>query len=484
MKKLFATLSAICMVNFAAQSQVVINEVLYNIPGSGENEEFIELHNMGAAAVNLQNYTFTQGVTHTFNSGTIPAGGYFVIASDSAAFHASFGVAPDAVWTSGGLSNGGEDITIYDGAGTLIDSVDYETSAPWPADAAGQGRSLQLCDPVTDNNLGTNWGTSNIANGVNGTTGTDSLYATPGLVNACVIVVPPPPPSYPVYTFDQINNVDTNGTADSVNVTCELRGIAHCIDLRGGTGIDFNFANSNNSAGVRVFSFVDVDNYTVTSGDSLHIWGEVVQFNGLLQFAPDSIVVISQGNPTATPMLVTQLSETTENRLVMFANMHLVDTAEWTGSGSGFNVRMTDGGADTIVVRIDNDVDLYSQTAPLGTFSISGWGGQFDSSIPRNEGYQLMPCNMMMITGTHQVENNSGLVRIYPNPASTLLNVQSDVEIQTIAVYNTLGQAVVNLNNVNTTTTQVATSDLENGVYIISIVTNEKTMTQQFQVVK
>lgn len=484
MKKLFSTLSAILLVSFAAHSQVVINEILYNDPSAGaDEEEFIELHNTGATAVNLLDYTFTQGVVHTFTGGTIPAGGYFVIAVDSAFFHNAFGMAPDAVWTSGGLSNSGEDITLYDNNGVLVDSVDYDDATPWPTSPDGDGYSLQLCDPATDNNDAANWGTSNLGTGLS-STGVDSLFATPGMMNACVTVVPPPPPSYPLYTFDQINDVDSSGNADSLNVTCELRGIAHCIDLRGGSGLDFPFANSDNSAGIRVFTFSDVDAYSVTAGDSLHIWGTVSQFNGLLQFSPDSIAVISQGNATASPMMVTQLSEMTENRLVMFTGMSLVDTAEWTGTGSGFNVRITNGSTDTITVRIDNDVDLYSMPAPLGTFSISGWVTQFDASIPRDEGYTLSTCGMSMLTNTTKVEANSQQVSIFPNPAATVLNVQSATEIQAITVHNTLGQAVLNISNVNNYTTQITTNNLDNGVYIISIVTNNKVMTQQFQVVK
>jgi hypothetical protein len=303
-------------------------------------------------------------------------------------------------------------------------------------------------------------------------------------MNTCTFIAPPPPPSYPVYTFDQINDIDTSGNADSLGVTCELRGIAHCIDLRGGSGLDFPFASSDNNAGIRVFTFSDVDAYTVTAGDSLHIWGTVSQFNGLLQFAPDSIAVISQGNATASPVMVTQLSEIYENKLVMFNNMSLVDTAEWTSIGSGFNVQITDGSADTITLRIDNDVDLYNMPAPLGTFSVAGWVTQFDPTTPRNEGYTLSTCGMNMLTNARKVENNSTEVSIFPNPAATVLNVQSATEITNITVHNTLGQVVLNMNNVNTYTTQISTNNLDNGVYIISIVTGNKVMTQQFQVVK
>lgn len=484
MRKLFSTLAAILLLSMTSQAQIIINEILYNIPGANENEEFIELYNAGGSAVNLQGYTFTQGVTLTIGNKSIPAGGYFVIGFNAAAFQTSFGFAADTVFT-GGLSNTGEDIALHDAAGNTVDSVDYKTTAPWPTLAAGQGRSLQLCDYMTDNLIATNWGTNNTSTGVNGSTGTDLLYATPGAANTCVGVAPPPPLSgYPVYTFGQVSGVNAGGVADSVGARCQLRGIAHCVDMRGGAGLDFPLSSSTNTGGIRVFAFADVDGYVVQVGDSLHVWGEIVQFNGLLQLDPDSIAVISAGNATASPMTVTTLTEATENKLVMFNGMHVVDTAAWTGLGSGFNVLMTNGSADTILVRVDADVDLFSQPAPLGTFSISGWAGQFDSSNPFDSGYQLFPCGMSMLVGTTELEANSNQIAIFPNPTATVLNVQGDLEIQNILVYNTLGQTVININNVNTTTAQVNTSTLENGVYVIAIMTDKKMITKQFQVIR
>jgi hypothetical protein len=42
-------------------------------------------------------------------------------------------------------------------------------------------------------------------------------------------------------------------------------------------------------------------------------------------------------------------------------------------------------------MRIDNEVDLYSQPVPVGMFDVVGIGGQFDGSVPRDEGYQILP---------------------------------------------------------------------------------------------
>ncbi|MGH1339112.1 MAG: lamin tail domain-containing protein [Aureispira sp.] len=490
MRKLFFTLSALLLLQVTAFSQtneVIITEIMYNIPGNTEDVEFIELYNPSSVnTVTLNDFTFTQGVTFTFPSAaagaiTIAPNSYFVIAADSADFNSTFGMNPNATWFNGGLSNSGEDITILNANGVMVDSVDYDDGAPWPTAADGQGRSLQLCDLLTDNNVGSNWGTTNTPAGTN-TTG-DSIYATPGMMNSCVTVVPPPPVSYPLYTIDMINNLDANGVADSVSVTCELRAIAYCIDSRGGSGLDFPFAQSDNSAGIRIFTFLDVDNYVHTAGDSLHIWGEVLQFNGLLQFRPDSILVISQGNTIPNPMIVTQLSEMTENKYVQLNGVSLVDTAEWTGTGGGFNVRVTTGSTDTLSLRIDNDVDLYSQPAPMGTFSIAGWGGQFDASSPFSEGYQLVTCGSVNFVNTTSIEAPLA-VRVYPNPASRFLTVEAGVVLETVIVYNALGQVVLSVNNLNTTNTQINTNELANGIYTISIVSGERVSSQLFQVAK
>ena len=105
---------------------------------------------------------------------------------------------------------------------------------------------------------------------------------------------------------------------------------------------------------------------------------------------PDSIVFLSTGIALPTAALVTTLSESTESELVTFENAVLVDPNQWSGSGSGFNVDVTNG-TDTIVVRIDSDVDLYNQPAPTGRFNVSGIAGQFDLSSPYFSGYQLLP---------------------------------------------------------------------------------------------
>lgn len=191
-------------------------------------------------------------------------------------------------------------------------------------------------------------------------------------------------PTYPIGT---ITTVDSNGVGDSLNVTCFIEGVVYGVDLRGGNGIQFTVIDP--TGGIGVFSFNDISNYTVQEGDSIKLRGSVGAFNGLIQMNPDSIQLISTGNPLKQPTLVTQLGENTESDLIVLENVTLVNAANW-GTGGSFNVDVTNG-TDTFTVRIDGDVDISGLPAPVGAFDVCGIGGQFDNSSPFTSGYQLLP---------------------------------------------------------------------------------------------
>jgi len=135
---------------------IVINEIYYNPPsiqGSDDDYEFLELYNTTDVDIPLSGYYFSEGIEYTFtDSDTIKAGGYLVLAKNAASYEGSI------QWTTGGLKNSGEDITIKDAAGNTVDSVDYDDyGSDWPYLADGYGASLSLTDPALDNNDPANW---------------------------------------------------------------------------------------------------------------------------------------------------------------------------------------------------------------------------------------------------------------------------------------------------------------------------------------
>lgn len=189
------------------------------------------------------------------------------------------------------------------------------------------------------------------------------------------------------YPIEEVTGVGEDGSADSLGLICELRGVVYGYNLRT-SGLQFTLIDPTD--GIGVFSSVEDFGYTVNEGDSLHIVGEIEQFNGLTQIIPQSVTLISSGNPLVEPGLVSVLNETTESQLVSLSCAYLTDPAQWTNEGVGFNADVSDG-VNTVTLRIDAETDVFGSPAPQGVFNVTGIGSQFDATTPYTEGYQLIP---------------------------------------------------------------------------------------------
>lgn len=478
--KLLLSLVLVLALKMSVQGQVVINEIMYNIPGSGEDEEFLEIFNPTGSPVNVQNWQVlydnggTMTVGYTFGNVSIPAGGYFVLAADSAKFTGSFGMSPDAEW-SGVLGNGGDGITIYNNMGVMVDSVRYDDATPWATEADGQGYSLQLCSASMDNNDGNNWGISYDFIGFNNQTGTDSIFGTPGAANN-VTCTTTPPIAYPIYTIATVTTVDADGVADSLNVTCTLGGIVYGIDYRGGSGLSFTVIDA--TGGINVYSSSNEYGYTVTEGDSIYIAGTIDQYRGLTEIIPDTLYSTTSGNTLKTPTVVTTLGENTESDLIRVNGMILVDAAEWDTSlsTSGLNVRITAAsGGDTLTMRIDADCNIYTtgMAAPTGQFDVIGLGGQYDSSSPYTDGYQIFP---RYTTDIIMQSANSKLLgsvdaKVYPTVSNGIYNIELNENV-TMNIINVNGKVIVN-KKVATGKSTIDLSTFANGVYFIKLTTEK-----------
>ncbi len=363
---------------------LVITEIMYNLPGN-DSVEFIEMQNIGSTPIDLTGFSFTQGVTYNFPSVTVNAGDYFLVTNDSVEFFNTYGFSAYE-WTTGGLSNSGEDIVIVNASNATVDSVDYDDNNPWPVEADGLGWSLTLTNTSSDNNVGTNWCLSgNMVSGyvINGI----QMYSSPGASDTCYVA--PVVSNVPTYTIAEINNVDpTTGAADSLGVTCWTKGVVLGVDMDGNNGISFTIWDNE---GINVYNANDVSNYVVNEGDSILIRGTVGQFGGLTQISPDSIQLVNTGNVIPTPTVITDLDETTESELVRFENVY-VHSVTPTGT-SGTNYVLVSG-TDTLAMRVDNDTDVDdSLTIVVGDSLcyVIGIGSQRDFGTPALSGYQFLP---------------------------------------------------------------------------------------------
>ena len=162
-----------------SQSELTVTEIMYNSPG--EDLEFIEFYNPNTTVLDLTGYALAEGVNYTFPSISIDPQSTFVITNDSLKFQRFYGLSVNQ-WEAGSLNNGGELISITNGALDTILNFTYNDNQPWSQMADGGGTSLTRCDITNDINLPDSWERSTIlARDEEGT----PVFADPGIYDGC-----------------------------------------------------------------------------------------------------------------------------------------------------------------------------------------------------------------------------------------------------------------------------------------------------------
>ncbi len=143
---------------------IIINEINYN-SFTLDSGDWVELHNSHDTAVDLSGWIMkddNDANIYRFPEGaSVGPRGYLVVCSNALKF---FTVFPHVITYIGdiefGLSNYGDSVRIYNAEGTLVDSLTYGITDPWPEGANGAGHTLELRHPTYDNALPENWADS------------------------------------------------------------------------------------------------------------------------------------------------------------------------------------------------------------------------------------------------------------------------------------------------------------------------------------
>ncbi len=161
-------------------SPVVINELMYDPISGNDDDQYIELYNHSAGAVDMSGWQLNDGVSYTAPANTLlAAGGYLVIARNATqliSHYPNLNAANCLGNFSGKMSHGGEHIAltkpvehkVTDGGGNTVTNIinvtvndlTYGTGGRWGQWAAGGGSSLELKDANSDNRLAANWADS------------------------------------------------------------------------------------------------------------------------------------------------------------------------------------------------------------------------------------------------------------------------------------------------------------------------------------
>ncbi|MFA5668247.1 MAG: lamin tail domain-containing protein [Balneolaceae bacterium] len=146
----------------SAERIIVINEINYKSSPDFDTGDWVELHNTSSEAVNLSGWVLKDDDdTHEYiipEGTSIAANGYLVLTRNSALFTALNTTVDNYIGDFDfGLGGTADQVRLFNNNGTLVDFVAYTNEAPWPTAAAGNGPTLELTDPSSDNSLAENW---------------------------------------------------------------------------------------------------------------------------------------------------------------------------------------------------------------------------------------------------------------------------------------------------------------------------------------
>ena len=113
---------------FTAHAAVVISEIMYDLPGSDENREWIELYNNGVEIVDLEDWRFFEGgVNHKIlprHALSLMPNSYVVIVRHVDGFKTDWPLYDGALFVSSfSLNNTGENLTIKNANLEVYDKI-------------------------------------------------------------------------------------------------------------------------------------------------------------------------------------------------------------------------------------------------------------------------------------------------------------------------------------------------------------------------
>ncbi len=319
--------------------------------------------------------------------------------------------------------------------------------------------------------------------------GTDQLEYKVCNANSCgTAIVTIDVRCYPSQSIASMTTENVDGVANSLNQTCSLQGVVYGVNLRPLTGTNpsllFTLIDAQGN-GISVSTLNGQFGYTVQEKDNITVRGIITQFNGMTEIQPDTIIKNSANNALVTPTPAVTHSEDTESKLIKITNLHLVDNAEWTtGVGSGgFNVRAVsdDHPNDTILIRIDRDVETYNAPVPPQPFNLTGLGGQFDATSPFTSGYQVLPrydLDISTLVGTVNVDFATKIT-LSPNPVSDMLTIDMQASFDQVTIMSAMGRKIKTLHNPDQTH-NVDVSLFPPGTYFVRFVKGNAAWTTQF----
>jgi hypothetical protein len=145
-----------------ASLPLIINEIAWAGTAASYSNEWIELYNGGDRDINLNGWILKSAdkTPKISLSGIMPAKGFYLL--ERTDDETVPGIKADLIY-KGALNNKGEDLTLYDNSGNLIDEVNC--SSGWFAGDNKTKQTMERISPFASGNNSQNWKTSQSSGG-------------------------------------------------------------------------------------------------------------------------------------------------------------------------------------------------------------------------------------------------------------------------------------------------------------------------------
>ncbi len=203
-----------------------------------------------------------------------------------------------------------------------------------------------------------------------------------------------------------------------------------------------------------------------------------------------------QGNDTKKYTNLSFVGAETVTSQINATNMQYFHVDAWTPNMTQIRMKLVDFGANGVYQGTPNDDKehelIYNAPTQGGWISYDIPLSNFSGLTTRGNIAQLIISGNPVGTGTLFIDNvyfsdvaltnntfANNTLKIYPNPASNSITLENESTIESVNIYNVIGQEVkVASPNANSITLDI--SNLETGIYIIKSVSEGKTNTTKF----
>jgi hypothetical protein len=226
----------------------------------------------------------------------------------------------------------------------------------------------------------------------------------------------------------------------------------------------------------------------VAAGDNIkNLEGKLGLYGGVLQIVPtkSSVLIASSGNTVTIPeMTLTEYNTnfaSYESRLIKLTDAIFPVADGSLAFAASTNYDLTDG-ATTIKFRTflsgeTSDFNIVTSIIPIVHLKMTCIGAFYNSTI---QVYSRTTNDFEFLTVGMEKLSSADKIRMYPVPASSVLNISNVPNLRSIEILDVAGKVIQTINTSSDELIQVPVAKLRRGMYMIRFNTTEGKVVKRF----